>query len=232
MLTDMDAGVINEHLGNRWVLQTFELATTPHIVRGEDNKQLLFANDHFYVRGHFDIALSDYSIVQRHSTYLDPVTNELLGLEVLAIGQAKLVAIENTFGIFKLISAQEQVLVGHQIIPSARNISVPADLENQVQVAVSEEIEGQIIDILTATNNDKTYDVLAINQGIREGLQRGNILNIYDQTKALQKDDVGLVVIMHVFEKMSFGIVVEKGAPLAVGDLLHVLSDASPFSAH
>ena len=73
------------------------------------------------------------------------------------------------------------------------------------------------------------FDVVVLNVGAREGVDVGNVFAIYKrgalakdriarQTIRLPSERAGLLMLYRVFEKLSYGIVLETERPLAVND--------------
>ncbi len=74
-------------------------------------------------------------------------------------------------------------------------------------------------------------DVVAINQGEREGLKQGNVLAIFKRGETvtdkvakekitLPNERAGLLMIFRTFEKMSYGLILNAERPLAVNDVV------------
>ena len=71
------------------------------------------------------------------------------------------------------------------------------------------------------------FDVVVINRGEREGVAVGNVLAIYkkgamardrvaNETIRLPSERAGLMMVFRTFEKLSYGLVMVTGRPLAI----------------
>src|SRR5690606_1179347 len=68
-----------------------ELEAAPYVLEGKDGRLVSGAGDSVYARG--DAGGHDvFGIYRSSQTYVDPVTNEFLGLEARSIGQGKVSA--------------------------------------------------------------------------------------------------------------------------------------------
>ncbi len=200
------------------VLQPRNLENIALVVQSADPGGRLNSGNYFYSWGQFDRSQRYYRIARRGGTYLDPVTNELLGLEMKTKGFATLIASYPDVTVFKIVSAWQSIHRGDQLLP-ARPVSLEDSRIPEARVP-QVEINGQIIAILDSTDRlaEKGYtqgSLIAINQGLREGLQKGDGLSLSDET-----DVVGFVMVLQVFDKMSYGLVIESSRPAKVGNVL------------
>lgn len=241
VVTKMDVQAIHNQLGNPWVLQPLGLARAPYIIQGANNKQVLGVKDYIYVRGQFAAKHGKYSIMRRNETYLDPVTNELLGLEMRAIGQATLISIaHDDTGILQIISANQKIHSGDQLVPSSPSLhGAAADFTSPTQP--SEQIAGQVISLRAITGNSGKHSIAVINQGIREGVEPGNILAVYQPASDQRLPDAaknvsqlatpsGFIMVFLVFEKMSYGIASDTQPALKIGDVLRTPKNIDEWS--
>lgn len=229
--TDIDN--IRHLLGERWALQPYDLANMPYIAKGGGNRQLFAPSHHIYVRGQLDEAPGIYSIVQRKNTYLDPITDELLGLEVFGVGQAQWISTADGWTVLKVIKAEQPLQIGNHLMPANWQA-----LENNIFTESrlpQEQVEGRIVTILKNTSNNQGKggegDVAVINKGFREGLNKGDVLAIHkkpakgsDQDpgaplqQQLTADPAGFMMVLRVFEKMSYTIVLQATTAVVADD--------------
>ena len=95
----------------------------------------------------------------------------------------------------------------------------------------AKDIEGVIMTVLGGVTQVGRNDVVAVNRGLKNGLDVGNILAIYKrgvivrdrvnrERVQLPSERAGILMIFRSFEKMSYGLVLETEEPLRVGDLV------------
>ncbi|MDP6375745.1 MAG: LysM domain-containing protein [Pseudomonadales bacterium] len=200
------------------------LITSPYVVEGASERIVLGAGDRLYVRGELMDERS-YSIVRRGPIYVDPVTEEVLGQEATHIGLGTASAQDGEIATMEVSSTREEIKIGDRVMPTE---------ERRVQStffpsAPDEEIRGEIISVFGGVTQVGTYDVVVLNRGEREGLENGNVLATYRKgalardriagdTIRLPSERAGLLMVFRVFEKLSYGLILESEQALAVGD--------------
>ena len=223
-------------LRQHFVIDAGALEQAPYVVAGDAGRLLSGLGDTVYGRGDWQDARS-YRLVRPVRQLEDPVTGEVLGVFVLDIAEvtrqdvmggvnsddpdAKVAAMVVT-------EMREEVRIGDKLIPitdrdveSAFQPSPPdANLNGAVMMAVA----GGITQI-------GALDVVVVNRGQRESLKPGDVLAI-DQAGQTVQDPVtqhsvrlpdtraGVLMLFAVYERASFGLVLEATRPLAVGDKL------------
>lgn len=206
------------------VVEPGVLDAAPYVVQGESERIVLGAGDRVYVRGVLEDEES-FSIVRKGPLYVDPVTKEVLGREATYIGIGQAQAQDDDVATLLVTSSREETQVGDRILPTEER-RVDATF---FPSAPDSEINGEIISVFGGVTQVGQYDVVVLNRGEREGLKVGNVLAIYKRG-ALARDRVaneiirlpseraGLLMVFRVFEKLSYGLVLQTERPLAVED--------------
>lgn len=213
LIANIDMTSVRKVVGHRWVLQPVDVANAPYIIQGASNTQHFESGDYIYIQGKFKQTQKRYSIVQRQVTYLDPMTNELLGLEMAAIGQADLVSADRKTAVLKITSSKQAISVGDQLIPIDWQLTLN---KSALPIRPEQSFSGKIIGSVGSVSINR-HDVIAISGGIREGIPKDSLLAIRKEA-GQSAASVGLVVILAVFEKMSYGVVLRTSGLVAVGD--------------
>ena len=200
------------------------LSNAAYVVQGESERLVLGGGDRLYVRG----SLSDsesYNFVRRGSLYVDPDTEEVLGLEATYLGLGSVVAQDAGIATMFVRSTREEVQIGDRVLPTEERRVDSTFFPSAPDV----DVDGKIISVFGGVTQVGQYDVVVLNRGEREGLATGNVLAIY-QAGALARDRIaneiirlpseraGLLMVFRVFEKLSYGLVLETERPLRVED--------------
>ena len=211
--------------GHRVVLPE-ELEGAPYVIAGAQRHLLSSSGDRIYVRGELPPGETGFGIFRAGELFVDPVTQEVLGLEARDIGSARLRENhEGDLNQFEVTRVTEEVRNADRVLPNeSREISAsfqPRAPESPVK-GVMLAVEGGVTQI-------GTLDIVAINRGARDGMEEGYVLAIY-QTGEVVRDEItnekvqipdvraGLLMVFRTFEKMSYGIVLKSNRPLAVYD--------------
>lgn len=203
-----------------------EIGAAPYVVAGAQRHLLSSQGDPFYVRGTLPSGENGFGIYRAGETYIDPVSEELLGYQAIDIGSARLIEErDGDISDFEVTRVTEEVRKGDRLLPNeVRNIETTFEPR-----APDFEVDGVMISVDSGVSQIGTLDVVAINRGEREGMETGHVLAIF-QKGELVVDEIarekvimpdvraGLLMIFRTFDKMSYGIVLKSNRPLAVSD--------------
>ncbi len=239
--------LIAPFLNEAVVLNDNELANAPRIVAAPESRVLMGRGDRAYVRGELG-GITDWRLFRQATPLLDPTTKEVLGYEARFVGTAAYVregssavvadakGIETLFGpsttrvavpaTFEILSVKEEVGVGDRLASVSQR-----DFSSFSPRAPSQPMNGQVVqvygDALIAGQNQ----VVAINRGTRDGLERGHVLavlrdgeRVVDRTnerpEAIKLPDErhGLMFVFRTFERVSYALLLQVQQPVRAGD--------------
>ena len=218
--------IINSFLTRNRIVTQEEVDRAPYVVAGYEKKLLSGSGDTFYARGQFD-ETPTYGLYRVGEPYLDPVTQEILGIRAQDVGSAKVQRVADDIATMLATRSLEEVRIGERLLPHEErplnSIFYPS--------APDSTIEGEIMAVEGGITQVGHLDVVSINRGEREGLEAGNILAIFKRGEEvtdyiakekinLPNEQAGLLMIFRAFEKMSYGLVIKAERPLAVNDIV------------
>ncbi|MBQ0713024.1 MAG: LysM peptidoglycan-binding domain-containing protein [Porticoccus sp.] len=218
--------IINNFLSRNRIVTQEEVDAAPYVVAGHEKRLLSGVGDNFYARGQFDETPA-YGLYRIGKPYIDPETEEPLGIRAQDVGSAKLKTVDGDIGTLLATRTEEEVRVGERLLPHEER-----RLESTFYPSAPEDtVEGVIMAVEGGISQVGHLDVVAINRGEREGLTVGNVLAIYKQgeivTDRVAKEKItlpdergGLLMIFRTFEKMSYGLVLSADRPLAINDVV------------
>lgn len=224
----MDA--VQTFLKEALVLTAREVEDAPYILGGQNRRVIFGQGDVVHVRDpktRWEDLANSYGIYRVGHRYIDEGSNEILGYEAIKIGEAS-VQDKNQDVVSMLVrKSEEEVRAGDKIfmVPSRE---LTSGLYPQ---APTEKIEGEIIRLFGRLTSVARHDVVVVNRGAREGLEVGNVLETYhrgENVRDPQRAEVvrlpdtksGLLVLFGVFEKVSFGLVMESYLPIYKTDIV------------
>lgn len=218
--------IINSFLTRNRIVTQEEVDGAPYVVAGYEKKLLSGSGDTFYARGQFD-ETPTYGLYRVGEPYLDPVTQEILGIRAQDVGSAKVQRVADDIATMLATRSLEEVRIGERLLPHEErplnSIFYPS--------APDSTVEGEIMAVEGGITQVGHLDVVSINRGEREGLEAGNILAIFKRGEEvtdyiakekinLPNEQAGLLMIFRAFEKMSYGLVIKAERPLAVNDIV------------
>lgn len=224
--------LIEPFLTEAVVFETNELDKAPRIVAAQENRVMLSRGDLAYARGSFGPE-QEYRVFRQARPLRDPVTKEVLGYEAPYVGTAELtrrgagtpgkdeVPTTLTVGLVR-----QEVAVGDRLSPVP-----PRTFASYVPHAPAAPVDGRIIsvygDALTAGQNQ----IVALNKGRRDGMERGHVLALWHagrvvrDSTAERREDVrlpderhGNLFVFQVYERVSYALILSVREPVTAGD--------------
>ena len=213
-----------------------ELETAPRIVGTQEGRVVLGKGERAYVRG--EIAPQrEFRIFREPKALRDPSTKEVLGYEATYVGAAEYVRPGETRNgadgkpeivpaTFTVTAAKLEAGVGDRLAP------MPArEFSNYAPHAPQGAVGGQIVSIygdgLTAGQNQ----IVALNKGSADGLERGHVLALWSTgeqmidktdpsrpTIKLPDERHGMLFVFRVFDRMSYALILSVQNPVKPGD--------------
>jgi len=232
------AHAIEPFLSQPLVVGEGELQSAPRIVATREGRVLLGNGDVAYAAG--DLKGSDAFQVFRPGPPLrDPETQEILGYEAAYLGTAKLeraAAEPDAAHTLRVTSLKQEIGIGDRLLPAPQT-----PLLNYVPHAPEQAVEARVVSIYGGVSQAGQNQVVSINRGRQDGLEVGHVLDLYrfggavvdrTQTKpsswfgaperrVVQLPDhrYGALFVFRVFDRISYGLVMEVTDTVKVGDL-------------
>ena len=228
------------------------LNVAARIVAAQEGRVLLTRGDRAYARGQGDAMLVDdpeqkqkaYRIFRNATPLKDPGTGEVLGYEAQYVGKALLVHGESTQestekdgklttdiipATIDIVAAKEEIRVGDRLLPEPAQ-----ELLSYVPHAPQDKVDARIVSVYgSAVVNAAQNQVVSINRGTRDGMERGHVMAIMkDGARLIDKTDAtrtamklpdernGLLMVFRTFEKLSYALVLSITDGVKVGDRL------------
>ncbi|MBB5206239.1 nucleoid-associated protein YgaU [Inhella inkyongensis] len=237
-LADNPVAAIPQHLiepflNEAIVLDEDELAQAPRIVAAQEGRVMVSQGENGYVRG-IKQAYDHYRVFRTAKPLMNPGTREVLGYESVYLGSAELTrqgepAREGRAEVPATITVRQmrqEIGVGDRLAPVP-----PRSFSRYIPHAPEKAIEGRIVsvygDAITAGQNQ----IVALNKGQQDGLERGHVLALWragkpvtDRTsgrpEAIQLPDEqhGVLFVFQTFKRVSYALIISVKDPVSPGD--------------
>jgi hypothetical protein len=232
-IASIPLNLIGPFLNEAVVFNDNELESAPRIVATQEGRVMVSRGETAYVRGDLHGA-HDFRLFREPKPLVDPLTHELLGYEARYVGSAEFVRAGSEGGdggpvvpaTFRISSTRLEANIGDRLSPVPQS-----DLTAYVPHAPKAPVDGRVIsvygDALTAGQNQ----IVAINRGKRDGMERGNVLALWraglpaiDSTGAkkqamlLPDERDGLLFVFSVFDRVSYALILTVKDPVHAGD--------------
>jgi hypothetical protein len=226
--------LIGPFLTEAVVFDTNELDTAPRIVAAPEGRVMMSRGDTAYVRGDLGGA-RDFRLFRELKPLLDPSTREVLGYEGRYVGTAEYVrtggAVQMPGAVvpdtFQITNTRLEAVVGDRLSPVPQQ-----ELAAYVPRPPASPVDGQIVSIYGDGLRAGQNQVVAMNRGRRDGIERGHVLALWragvpakDRTGpgrpvAMQLPDErhGAMFVFRVFDRVSYALVLNVQQPVRAGD--------------
>lgn len=215
-------------LSDNIVMDSDELTAAPYIVGGTTQRIVAGAGDRVYARGTLVGDYTRQNIYRPAKEYIDPVTQEHLGYEMFKIGDAVVANKKADIITLDLRKTREEVSALDRVYPSPKE-SIQSIFYPK---APEEDINGRILAVLRGVRQAGQFDVVAINQGAREGLSPGHVLTIFRAGEVLKdpltkevitlpSEKSGLMMIFKAYDKVSYALILKATDVVSIGDEVH-----------
>jgi hypothetical protein len=229
------AGVIEPFLSQPLVIENDELKGAPRLIATQDGHVFIGKGDKAYVRGELN-GNTSFQVFRPGVALTDPVTKQVLGHEAYYLGTVKLQAAGkggNDVHTFIVDTAKEEMGKGDQLraIP-------PTPMQNYVPHPPEQQVDARVVAVYGGVTHAGQNQVVSVNRGKLDGLDVGAVLQLYhagrtvsdstapkgwlgmrEQQVRLPDEQVGSLFIFRVFKHISYGLIMQVTAPVAVGDV-------------
>ena len=216
---------ISSFLSRSRVIDKETIRTAPYVIAGPDGRLLTSAGDRIYGRGELAKDTRFYGLYREGKHFRDPETREKLGIQALEIGTTRVISESEEVFTSLLNQTNEEVRIGDLFLPFADEQVSATFFPKSPDV----DVHGVIIAVEGGVSSIGSLDVVAINRGSREGVATGDVLSVLKAGKrikdtvksgkvTLPSEPAGLMILFKVFEKVSYGLVLEADRPLSLYD--------------
>ena len=250
----LSASAIEPFLAEPLIVDAAAFAAAPRIVATQEGRVLLSRGDRAYARGvsadgASGKALSDakgqpldYRVFRNATPLTDPGTRAILGYEAQFLGKAELMRGESTRQVsdkdgkpqdeivpatIDIVLAKEEMRVGDRLLAEPERLS-----QSYVPHAPASPIAGQIVSVYgSAVTYASENQVVVVNRGSQDGLERGHVMAILKDGARLQdrtdparpqiklpNERNGLLMVFRTFERLSYALVLQITDGVKVGD--------------
>lgn len=221
----IDSTAIEAFLNRPLVVDEHGLASHPRIVATQEGRVFLGRGELAYVRGIDGSDVAEWHIYRSARPLLDPDTRKPIAWEALFLGTGRLERPGDPASL-RVVATNEEVGPGDRLMPAERALPIvyaPRPPESKVS--------GRIVAVYRGVTQVGRNSVVAMNVGSENGIEVGTVLGvahrgatITDRTApgrekvVLPDEPVGHLLVFRVFDKISYGLVMNASHPIAVGD--------------
>jgi hypothetical protein len=209
-------------------VQPTELERAGYVMYGYDDRVALGNGSQFYARG---LKKKDeaefYQVFRQGKELKNPDSGETLAYEAIYLGDARMIEPGDP-------ARMEIVRIKQEIIATDRLFKAPerAALPYYFPRAPEKQVKGRILSVLNGVELIGPTSVVTINLGAKQGMEEGHVLRVMrhlGQRKdpvtrhqhKIPDEELGLLMVFRVFDKISYAIVMDSSRPIKVLDSVH-----------
>jgi hypothetical protein len=175
-------GLIEPFLSQPLVVDENGLERAPRIVSTQEDRVYMGAGTRAYVVGMEDKTKTLWQVYRPGKALIDPDTRAVLGHEAIFLGSARVVR-EGEPTTIELVSTTQEVGRGDRLVPASKATPL-----SYVPHAPENFVKGRVVSIYGDLAESGPNSIIAINRGLRDGMEIGNVLALYRYGKYF--DDV------------------------------------------
>jgi hypothetical protein len=228
--------LIGPFLTEAMIFNNDELNRAPRVIAAQEGYVAMSQGQLAYVLGDLGKS-SGYRLFREPQPLYDFDTKELLGYEARYVGTAEFVRPGSSFveasgksvvvpATVSIQSVRMEVNVGDRLAPlPARDLAAYAPHHPNVPMS------GRVLQIYGDALSAGQNQIVALNRGARDGVERGHVLALWRQGDRLDKridgertvlqlpnESNGLLFVFSVFERTSYALILSVNVPVFPGD--------------
>jgi len=225
--------LIAAFLSRPGVLSGDEVKSAPYVMALRDDHQIAGAGHDLYVKKLDGETGARYSVMHVDEPLNDPQSGRKLGYVAIYTGTAQLTRPGEVAKVTLTDSARE-TLQGDVLI--AAEMSPSSDFAPH---GPHQAVDGRIIAVVDNVLLAGQYDVVAINRGSQDGVDRGSVLTVdldggkvsdhcayingdstcwLPHSERLPAEASGTLLVFKTYERMSYALIFSDTVPINVGD--------------
>jgi len=225
--------MIAAFLSRPGVLTGDEIKAAPYVVALRDNHQIAGAGHDLYVKQLDGETGARYSVMHLDEPLKDPQSGRKLGYLAIYTGTAQLTRPGDVAKV-RLTDSTRETLAGDVLV--AEESSPTNDFAPH---GPSQAVDGRIIAVVDNVLLAGQYEVVALNRGSADGLDRGTVLTVdmagekisdhcakidgesscwLPHSVRLPDESSGTLLVFKTYERMSYALIFSDTVPINIGD--------------
>lgn len=165
---------IEPFLNRPLVVDASQFNEGPRIVAAQENRVVMGAGDTAFVKGLKADSPLVWQVYRASKPLVDPGTKEVLGYEVIYLGDVRVREFGETTTV-RILRARQEITVGDRLV-----LAPPSDVLAYVPHAAATNATGTVISAPeTVISEIGQQQVIVLNRGAREGVEVGNVYALY-----------------------------------------------------
>ncbi|NOU41471.1 MAG: LysM peptidoglycan-binding domain-containing protein [Methylotenera sp.] len=171
-ISTIPLNVIAPFLSQPLIIEKDQLAESPRIIAGQDNRVVLSPGTRVYINKIEEGDGLNWFVYRPGNDLVDPDSKEVLGVEATYLGDARVTKYGEPASA-DITKAKEEIFTKDRLVPSGDEV-----IANFVPHAPDTEITGRIIKIYGGVAEAGPQSIVSISRGSADGIEVGHVLAI------------------------------------------------------
>lgn len=220
-ISSIPAGAIAPFLSQPLVIEEGELKDAPVLIGARDGRVALGSRDVGFAKGLPADKGGKWQIYRPGKTFVDPDTNEMLGVEAIYLGNVEVTDFADISTVL-ITKAVQEIYKGDRLVAHSGDA-----FSTYLPRAPAGNVLARIISIYGGVSQAGQNALVTLNKGKRDGLESGHVLALYrkgevvksnGENASLPDERYGLVFVFRVFDKVSYALVTQTKSPVQLLD--------------
>jgi hypothetical protein len=220
-IPSIPASAIAPFLTQPLVIEAGQLKDAPALIGAREGRVVLGNDDTGFAKGLPSDQGDQWQIYRPGKTFIDPDTNEVLGIEAIYLGNAEVTHFADVSTVAITHSVQEIYAGDRLVLPSVEEVNT------YLPRAPESNISARVISVYGGVSQGGQNSVITLNKGARNGLESGHVLALYHKGEVVKNEGkqytlpderYGLVFVFRVFNKVSYALVMQTRLPVQLLD--------------
>ena len=225
--------IIGAFLARPSVMSRDEIKAAPYVVALRDNDQVAGAGYDVYVKKLTGDLGTRYSVMHIDQPLEDPQSHRHLGYMAIYTGTAQ-VARTGEVARARLVDSARETLQGDVLVAESSNTT--SDFHPH---APAQPVDGRVIAVIDNVQLAGQYEIVALNRGSNDGLDRGTVLavdgrpvKVADHCAAIEERNTcflahsatlpaekeATLLVFKTYEQMSYALILQSDYPIQMLD--------------
>ncbi len=238
-ISTIPLSIIAPFLSQPLIIEKNQLAQSPRILAAQDDRVILSTGTRVYINKIEEGDGLNWYVYRPAESLVDPDTKEVLGVEATYLGDVRITKYGEPASA-DITKTKEEIFTKDRLVPASDNI-----VANFVPHAPDSAISGRIINIYGGVTDAGPQSIVSISRGIADGLEVGHVLAINRYGRVIKDPEpskekklknnadtlvlepgmvklpderIGLLMVFRVFDRVSYGLVMQATQPINVLD--------------
>ncbi len=171
-ISTIPLNIIAPFLSQPLIVTKDQLANSPRIIAGQDNRVVLSPGTRVYINEVKEGDGIDWFVYRPSKELIDPDSKEVLGTEAIYLGDAKITKYGKPASA-DIVRAKEEIFTKDRLVPTGDIVET-----SFVPHAPDTEIAGRILNIYGGVAEAGPSSIVSISRGTKDGLEVGHVLAI------------------------------------------------------